>query len=107
MGFSPFSTPKGSIKQTVNAKVKAGQPHGTGAATKVQRRQAKERSKQIKEEKARRKQEAADLRRYNMLRTPTAKPGKQAKNKQKAIAAGEKRRAKQEARRAARRARRR
>jgi hypothetical protein len=92
-----FGPTKGSIGETVKAKVKAGQPHGSGAATQVQARQAKARKKEIQEELARKKQEKKDLARYNLLRTPKTDPAKQKKNKKKAIAAGNKRRAKKEA----------
>ena len=100
-----FGPTKGSIGKVVGEKVKAGRPHGRGSATEVQARQAKARKKEIEEEKKRKKQEEADIRRYNRLRTPKTDPAKQKKNRQKAIAAGDKRRAKAAAKKAARKAR--
>ena len=100
-----FGPTKGSIGDVVKNKVAAGRPHGRGSASEVQARQAKERKKQIKEELKLKKQEKADIRRYNRLRTPKTDPAKQKKNRQKAIAAGDKRRAKKEAKKAERKAR--
>jgi len=98
---------KGSIGKVVDAKVKAGRPHGRGTASEVQARQAKARKKEIEEDRKRKEQERKDIRRYNRLRTPKTDPAKQKKNREKAIAAGEKRREKAAQRKAERKARRR
>jgi hypothetical protein len=92
-----FGPSRGSIGAVVKAKVKAGQPHGGGAATQVQARQAKSRKKQIKEAATQRAQDAADIRRAKMLSfngPPNA--GKANKFNQKAIAKGDARRLKKE-----------
>jgi len=101
MGF--FGPTKGSIKQVVDAKIKAGQPHGTGAATQVQARQAKARKKEIQEAAKRRKQEERDIRRAKLIKGPP-NAGKAKKFNEKAIAAGDKRRAKAAAKKEARKA---
>jgi len=88
-----FGPSKGSIGETVNAKIKAGKKFGGGSASKVQAAQAKARKKQIKEEAARKKQEARDIRRARLIKGPP-NAGKATKFNKKAIAAGDKRREK-------------
>jgi len=98
---------RGSIGEVVKAKVKAGQPHGGGAATQVQARQAKARKKQIEEAARQKKQDEADVRRAKLLSLngpPNA--GKAKKFKADAIKKGDKRRLKQEIKKAERKAKR-
>jgi hypothetical protein len=94
-----FGPSKGSIGEVINKKVKAGQPYGTGSATKVQQRQAKARQKEIEEELARKKQEKKDIRKAKLLRGPP-NAGKAAKFNANAIARGDKGRAKKAAKKA-------
>lgn len=100
-----FGPSKGSIGAVVKAKVKAGQPHGKGAATQVQARQASARKKQIEETAAKKAQDEADIRRAKLLSfngPPNA--GKAKKFKADAIKAGDKRRLKKEIKKAERKA---
>lgn len=100
-----FSSSKGSIGKVVTAKARAGKPHGGGAASQVQTRQAKQRKEQIKKDAKQRKQDAADVRRAKLLSLngpPNA--GKAKKFKTKAIAAGDKRRTKKAIKKAERKA---
>lgn len=95
---------KGSIGAVVKAKVKAGQPHGTGSATAVQARQARARAKEIEAEKLRKKIEARDVKRAKRLAFNPPNAGKTKKFEAKAIAKANERRAKAAAKAAARKA---
>lgn len=90
-----FGPSKGSIGKTIQDKVKAGEPHGTGAATQVQARKARARQKEIKEKLKQDKQDAADIRRAKLIKGPP-NAGKAKKFDEKAKAAGDKRRQKKE-----------
>jgi len=101
-------SPKGSIGKVVDAKIKAGRPHGGGAATQVQNRQAKERKEQIKETARQAAQDRADILRAKLLSfngPPNA--GKAKKFNENAKRKGQERRLKAELRKAERKARRR
>ena len=100
-----FSQPKGSISKVVTDKARAGKPHGGGAASDVQARQAKARKAQIKEDRKRKAQEARDIKRAKILSLngpPNA--GKSKKFNEKAIRKGDERRAKAAAKAAAKKA---
>ena len=94
-----FGPPKGSIGDAIKQK-NAGIEKARGrSASKIQAQKARERKKEIAEENQRRKQEARDIKRYKALRNPKTDPAKIKKQNAKAIAAGEKRRAKRAERR--------
>lgn len=88
-----FGPSKGSIGKVIKGKVKAGQTHGTGSASAVQGRKAKDRKKEIEEEAERKKQEQRDIRRARLLAFNPPSAAKSKKFEAKAIKKGNKRRA--------------
>lgn len=96
-----FGPSKGSINKVVSGKITAGKPRGGGSASKIQAQQARDRKKEIKEALAQKKQEEKDIKRCKLLHNNQTDPAKIRKQKQKAIAAGDKRREKKAEKKAA------
>ena len=94
-----FGPTKGSIGDTIKQK-NAGIEKARGrSASRIQAQKTRERKKEIAEEKQRKKQEQRDIKRYKLLHNNQTDPAKIKKQKQKAIEAGDRRRAKRAERR--------